>query len=999
VRLTVRMLGALEVSISGTPAAVTSDRLRSVLAVLALSAGEAVPIGQLADAVWGDDQPAHSRRTVQLYVARLRNLLGPDAIRTTPDGYLLDTEPGNVDALRFERLLDAAGRAPDTSAERARLAEALALWGGAPFEDVKPMWRTEVEAARLTELHLAGTERLMDIDLADGHPGDLVARLGELTARHPLRERFWSQLMRALWLTGRQSEALAAYQRLHRLLADEVGVEPCQEVRQLHQRILNTEPEPVVTVPRQLPADVPAFTGRARELAHLGRVPETNTVVITAIDGMAGIGKTALAVRAAHQLASDFPDGQLFVDLHGYTEGMAPVEPGDALDRLLRALGVPGEHVPRHLDERAALFRSRLAGRAVLIVLDNAATEAQVAPLLPGSGRCLVLVTSRHRLVGLDQTHTVSLDTLPRADAVALFARTAGEERLADEPPDAVAEVVDLCGRLPLAIRIAAARFRSHPSWTVAHLVDRLHQAEHRLAELEAGRRSVAAALDLSHQHLPTEQRRAYELLGLHPGTDIDPHAAAALFDSTVPDAGRILDQLLDAHLLQEPVPGRYGFHDLTRAHAAHTATRDQTEPSRRAAVSRLFDHYWHTAAVAMDVAYPYEREHRPRIPPARTPGPDLSDPGTALAWLDAALPNLLAAAGHAVQHGMPRRVLDLSAILYRHLYSRGHYHDAESLHHHALVLARSSGDRVGEVDALVGLGHVYRMHGRYARCADQFGQALRIARVVGHRAGELRALIGLGHVYRMHGRLVESADHFGRALRIARATGHRAADPDALTGLGHILRMQGRPEHAAEHYEQALGIARATGHRAGEGYALTGLGQIRRLQGRPEQAAEHYEQALRIARAARHSAGELTALTGLGHVHRMRGRHHQAVDHYRQLLGLAREAGDRNFEYEARQGLGREAYATGDPTAAVAHHSQALALAQELGQPVDQARANDGLAYAHRALGQDEHARTRWRLALDLLTSLGIDHTDDEEATATAIRAQLAASRRVEAA
>jgi tetratricopeptide (TPR) repeat protein/transcriptional regulator with XRE-family HTH domain len=790
--------------------------------------------------------------------------------------------------------------------------------------------------------------------------------------------------------------------------------------------------------PRQLPRETSWFTGRTAELEHLLElVPEpgrAGAVVISAIDGMAGIGKTALAVYAAHRMVDRFPDGQLFIDLHGYTQGLAPTEPAEALDQLLRDLGVPGTQIPTGLEARAALYRTRLAGRRMLIVLDNAATEARVAPLLPGAAGCLVLVTSRRRLAGLDHTNTVSLDTLPLPDAVTLFTQTAGGDRLAGQPAELVAELVELCGRLPLAIRIAAARLRSHPAWHLCDLVQRLRDRQHRLGELAAGQHSVTAALDLSYQHLSRDQQRAYRLLGLHPGAEFEAHATAALLDSTPPQAGRVLDQLLEAHLLQEPTPGRYRFHDLTRAHAARTATDNQTALATDAALGRLLDYYRHTAAAATDAAYPYEREHRPQVPPPppHTPSPDLIDPAAALAWLDTELSNLLAAARYATEHGRPAHLLHLSMILHPHLRTRGRYHDAETLHQQALTTAGAAGDQAGQLNASNGLGQIDLMQGRYAQAAnhleqalqiardtgnspgemealnglgdihlrqgrygqavDHFEQVLRIARATGHRPGELNALTGLGQIDLMQGRHAQAADHIKDALRIARATGNRPGELETLNGLGQIHRRQGRYGQAADHFAQALRIARATGNRPGELIALAGLGRIHRVQGRYAQAADHYAQALRIARATGHLSGELNALTGLGRIHWMQRRYGQAADHYQKLLDLAQESGDRNFEFEGWQGLGRLQHATGHPDAAIAHHEQALTLASQLSQPDDQARAHDGLAHAHHALDQHDRARQHWRHALDLLTGLGIDSTEDEETTAAAIRGHLTA-------
>jgi DNA-binding SARP family transcriptional activator/Tfp pilus assembly protein PilF len=964
--LSISVLGPLWVSAGGRPVSVTTSRLRALLVALALSADDEVSVGRLAGIIWDTTPPVHVRRATQVYVTRLRKLLGADAIVTSPAGYRLHVHPEQVDAILFERLVDAAA-VGDPAAERAGLERALALWRGTPFDGVRSAWLESVESHRLTERYAAALERRIELDLDLGGSAELVAELLDLTARYPLRERLWGHLITALWRSGQQADALAAYQRLYRLLADELGIEPSHAVQALHRQILTGQAgtgrpslssSPLSaslprteTAPRQLPADVAALVGRARELADLDRIPNADSLVITAIDGMAGVGKTALAVHIAHRLTGRYPDGQLFIDLHGYTQGIPPVEPADALDHLLRSLEVPAARIPPRIEERSALYRTRLADRRMLILLDNAATETQVEPLLPGARGCLVLVTSRHRLAGLDRTRVLSLDSLPVADAVSLFTRTAGENRLSDAPPDLLAELAELCGRLPLAIRIAAARLRSHPSWDLSHLIDRLRDQRRRLGELEAGERSVAAALDLSYQHLRIDQQQSYRLLGLHPGPDIDSYAAAALTGATVPEAGRLLEDLHGAHLLQEPVPGRFRFHDLTRAHAAHTATREETEPVRRAALDRLLDYYQHTASVATDAAYAYERERRPQVPPACTPSPALDDPVTALGWLNGELPNLLAAARHAAEHSRPAHLMHLSSILKRHLRTRGRYHDAVVLHEQALKPARTTCHRAAELDALTGIGHIHMRQGRPELATKYLRRALELARAQGRQGAEADALHTLGWVHLHTGQYGRAIDLFQRALHVTRAGNHDPGEVDSLNGLGHVIRLQGRPEPATSYLRRALTLARATGHRP----------------------------------------GEQSALAGLGDVHRLRGRYEQAADVYWELLDLARGGEDRNWQFEAWQGLGRLRHTTGHPDTAVIHHHQALALANELGQPTDQARAHDGLAHARYAMRQLEEARKHWQQALDLLTELRVDHTDEKETTAATIQARLA--------
>ncbi|GAA5180064.1 BTAD domain-containing putative transcriptional regulator [Rugosimonospora acidiphila] len=812
---------------------------RAVFALLVLAGGRPLSRDALVSALWGDDPPRHAANVIQTYIMHLRRSLDPERVARAPsgvltrsgDGYLLRLVDDEVDVLRFRRLVAVAREAHRSGGHDACAAaaeEALRLWQATPVADV-PLLASHPLVAALVEERWAVVAWFADAALCRGTPGDALAVVEEGVAARTLDEPLHGWPIRLYAALGRRADALGCYERLRRRLVDELGVDPTPQLRELRHAVLSDEaprrvpaarslpPDaspagPSHQVPRQLPAPPQLFTGRAMELADLGKIHDASTVVITAIDGMAGVGKTALAVHAAHQMVDRYPDGQLFIDLHGYTDGVAPVEPGEALDQMLRALGMAGDRIPANLDQRAGLYRSRLADQRMVIVLDNAATESQVTPLLPGAPGCVVLVTSRRRLAGLDHTHTLSLDTLPLPDAITLLRQTAGESRLFGQSPDVAAELVELCGRLPLAIRIAAARLRSHPTWTLDHLVQRLRDERHRLVELEAGRRSVTAALDLSYRDLSDDLRRGYRLVGLHPGPDIDAYAAAALLDGTLREGGRVLEQLLEAHLLQEPAPGRYRFHDLTRAHAAHTATRDETEHSRRMALDGLLGYYRHTAAAAMDAAYPYEREHRPRVPPARTPSPTLPHPAAALGWLDSELPNQLATARHAVEHGRPAHLLHVSAILHRHLRTRGRLHAAETLQQQALSTARATGDQAAELDALTGLGHVHRLQGRYDHAIDHYQQALELAPTIGHQTAELDALAGLGQVHLLQCRYEQATDHLERALRLAPTMSHH---PGRTAGAERPRRSPPRPGQVwASQRPPPAGAAPGTRHR-----------------------------------------------------------------------------------------------------------------------------------------------------------------------------------------
>ncbi|MHA6620579.1 ATP-binding protein [Pseudonocardia sp. DLS-67] len=709
-----------------------------------------------------------------------------------------------------------------------------------------------------------------------------------------------------------------------------------------------------MAVLRQLPAAPPLFTGRSPELTALERAHDMSTVVIATIDGMAGIGKTALALHAAHRLSGEYPDGQLFLNLHGYTPGVDPVQPAEALDRLLRALGVPGEQIPAHTEDRAALYRSRLADRKMLVLLDNAAGEAQVRPLLPGTPGSLAMVTSRSRLIELDHTLTVSLDVLSHPDAVALFARSAGVD--ADAGVD---DVVELCGRLPLALRIAAARLRSRPAWAVGHLLEGLRDRQERLGELELGERSVTAALDMSYRQLSPELQRAYRVCGPLPESSFDLYVAAALIDATVGRAAQLLDDLIDVSLLQELVPGRYAFHDLVRSHASAAAERE--EPDRAAAFGRMFAYYSHTASVAMDVLYPYERERRPPTPATATPTPDFRDPGAAAAWLDLELPNLLTAARYAAEFCPRNHTVHLSTTLDRHLRTRDRYAEAELLHERALTVARRTSDATGEADVLTSLGHVNRRQGRTILATDHYRGALGIARSVGNHRAEVDALLGLGFLLSLQDSHDAAIEHVGRALEIGRRIAHRSGVGDALYRLGWL------------HLTQP-----ATADRSDPGT-------------RYERAARFFGQAHSLAREIGNSLGELHGLLGQAWVHRVLGRHGPAEDTYLEGLRLAERLSNDNGVFEALDGMGRLDTAAGRVEQALARHGRALELATDLGQPIDQARSHDGLARAHHALGRREEARRHWRSALDILSRLGTDITVDEEFSTAEIRARLA--------
>jgi DNA-binding SARP family transcriptional activator len=659
--------------------------------MLAMRVNQVVSRSELIDGMWGDDPPASAVNSVHVYVAGLRRVLEPRRAHRAPaqvlpasgPGYLLRLGPGQVDAETLDHHLTQAQRSPatgDLAAAARSLDAALGLWQGVPLSGIPGPW-ADIERVRLDELRLTAIGKRIEVLLALGSHHQTVAQLAGLIREHPLWEQFRGQLMLALYRCGRQADALAEFADARRVLAGELGIEPGPGLRLLHQQILTADsaldlPMPhgasagpghpasqgaprAAPVPRELPADVDAFTGRAGELAELDRLLEVAAqagrhhpegagpapVVISAVTGGAGVGKTALAVHWAHRVRDAFPDGQLYVNLRGYDPG-EPMTAADALAGFLRALGVTDQDMPADVDERAARYRSILDGRRTLVMLDNAAAAEQVRPLLPGSPSCFVVVTSRDSLAGLVARHgaqRLDLDLLPPDEAATLLRALIGAR--VDADPDAAATLAQQCARLPLALRVAAEFVATRPALTLAQLA-----AEQR--SLDAGgdfRTDMRSVFSWSYRHLPADAARAFRLMGLHPGPDFDAYAARALIGGSLEKARDLLDLLACAHLIHPAQPGRYGMHDLLRAYARHlavtqdpvtqdpvtqdSATRDagalstRADNEKQAALTRLLDYYLAAAAAAMDTALPAERNRRPRVAPPNSPIPPMTGP------------------------------------------------------------------------------------------------------------------------------------------------------------------------------------------------------------------------------------------------------------------------------------------------------------------------------------------------------------------------------------
>ena len=789
-------------------------------------------------------------------------------------------------------------------------------------------------------------------------------------------------------------------------------------------------------VPRELPADVSAFAGRTAELAELDRLllaadvgAESAAVVISAVSGTAGVGKTALAVRWAHRVCNQFPDGQLYVNLRGYDPGQ-PMTAADALAGFLRSLGKAGQDIPAEPDDRAALYRSLLADRRILVVLDNACDVEQVRLLLPGTMACMVVVTSRDSLAGLVARHgatRMDLDLLPLPDAVALLRALIGGRVGAD--PGAAVTLAERCARLPLALRVAAELAAARPDVSLADLAGELTALQQRLDLLDAGgdpRTAVRAVFSWSYQHLGGDMARAFRLFGLHPGPDLDQYAAAALTATTVETAGHLLELLARAHLIQRTLTGRYGMHDLLRAYAAEQAVGDETEPDRQAALTRLFDHYLHTAAAAMNTLDPAEQDHRPRIPRPATPTPPVTDPAAARAWLDAERGTLVAVAGYTAAHGWPGYATRLAVTLHRYLDIGGYYAEAINVHTYALSAARQTGGRAGEAGALNNLGGFEWRLGHYQQAADYLQQALDRFRKTGDQAGEVGALTTLGAVYLNLGHYQQAADHLQQAVNLCRETGDRSREARALNNLGLVKERLGhyqqaascfqqvvdwsreagdrivearalgnlglidhrlgRYQEAADHQQQTLALFREAGDRGGEANTLANLGAAEERLSQCQEAAEHQQQALALFREIGNPGGQARALGNLGIVEQRLGRYQEAADYHQRALEWFRQTGDRGGEAEALNGLGETSLATGQQNQADAQHTAALSLASQIGDQYEQARAHNGLAEAHYAAGDLDQARHHWQEAFTQYTDLGAPEARNVHAHLTAL-------------
>ncbi|WP_405361206.1 NB-ARC domain-containing protein [Kitasatospora sp. NBC_00085] len=955
-----QVLGPVQAWLDGRPLSLGSPQQQSILTALLLHAGRPVTTQDLVDGLWGDRPPTQAIAALRTYISRLRTVLEPrreirrpaEVLISVSDGYALRIPADALDVTVFESRAaeaNAARAAGDLHEAHRLLVSALGLWSGRALTGV-PGPYAESQRLRLAERHVTASEERCAVALDIGLHAEMVGELSSLTAEHPLRERLRELLMLALYRCGRQAEALGVYTDTRKLLIDELGVEPGTGLSSMHSRILAADPalalpevaptgDPAredaavtVTPPAQLPADVSDFSGRTELVGELSTVLMNATgqaVVVTSLAGIGGVGKTTLAVHVAHRVRPEFPDGQLYVDLRG--AGASPADPAVVLGDFLHALGVT--ETPDSLEQRAALYRSLLASRRMLILLDNAQDARQIQPLIPGVSGCAVLATSRSRLAGIPGAHLVDVEELTPEEALALFSAIVGDHRVAAEPEAAMA-VVTACGFLPLAVRIAAARLASRPRWTVSDLARRLADQRRRLDELQLGNLAVETTIGLGYGQLSPSEARAFRLLSLIDSTDIPLAAAAALLGVDEDTAEALAEALVEANMLECFSPGRYRYHDLLRLYAQRQNERLGDIEEQQAAVRRLLDLLLPTVRNAARSIEPDDQLPEP-LNPLGSPGLELSTSQDAREWLRTEVTFLLSAVETATRGpgSLLRPAVDLLIVL------------------NSLVEDPTHGPRVR------------RMLETADRNTESYGDAAALARV--HFA---------------FGTLQSITNDFQSAERSLRKSLSLQAFDDmtvlrsaAANDLGIILSLANRPAEALPFFEQALAISRVVGAPIGEARLLGNMARAQLGLGMIETAVRSVTAAVATAHASKNGPCLADTLYQLGVVLSMTDDPGASVGHLRESHRLYQSQQNRLREGYTLARLSSALLAAGRHAEAAEAAEESLAIGQEMDSAYCQGLANAALGEALLGLAQPARGLACLQEAHAIFTRLGV--------------------------
>jgi len=928
------LLGPVEVRSGGQRLAVGPPQQRLALAALAVDVGRLVSVPSLIDQIW-DEAPPGARQTLQVLITRLRRLLEQASgeprvwLPHRSGGYVLELEPDQVDLHRFDRLVREARAADLPQRERtARLRAALALWRGEPLAGLDGHAPARIREA-LHRRHLDATVAWAHAELQDGNASAAVGPLADLAAAHPLDEPLAGVLMLALYAAGRPAEALEQYARVRTRLVEQLGTDPGAELQTLHRSLLRGDldpptagddpvrpgrdaaAEPIVARPAPAPALLPravfGFAGRDVEVARLDEVldrgaEQPTAAIIATLSGTPGVGKTALAVHWAHRVAGRFPDGQLYVNLRGFDPSGSAMSPAETVRGFLEAMMVPPHRMPTSFDSQVALYRSLLAGRRMLVVLDNARDAEQVRPLLPGSPTAVALITSRDQLSSLvanDGAQPIAVDLLSGADARRLLARRLGADRVAAEPA-AVDDIVTLCAGLPLALSFVAARAAIHPRFPLAALPAEIRETRGGLDAFDGGdpTTDARAVFSWSYRTLSPAAAGLFRRLGLQPGPDIALPAVASMTGCPVAEVRAPLAELARAHLIEERAPGRYTFHDLLRAYATELVHKADPDPQRRAAVHRLLDHYLHTAYAA-DLRLDPHRD--PIVPSPPRPGvtPEVfADLGQALAWFTAEHATLVEALGYAARTGFDTHARQLAWTLATYLDNGGHWHDWLSTQRTALAIARRLDDGPGQVRSHRGLGVAYTRMGRYSDAHRHHQRALELSMVLGDVVSQAFGHRNLAVVYAQQGWYAEAIEHGHRSVGLHRASGDptaRAGEARALNAIGWYCAQIGRYEETLLHCERAIAIQEEIGDRYGAPDTWDSLGFAYHHLGQYERAIACYERALDLVRETGDRYSEATTMSRLGDSYREVRRREAAVGAWRRALTILDDLGHPN--------------------------------------------------------------------------------------------------------